>query len=516
MLAVLSGKGTVQSLSEGIRREPKNPEFKIRLGMKYQERRLRDIALALFQEAASLDPEAKLRMALDNGEDVSCREMADYQFARAYGAGKPEYLEKFVRDYPSGRLVGDAYLDLTRFDGLGDKGNTPLFLKMMAARPHDPAVLERYVSKFLDSQDQVEVRVTLDRGLALAENTVRTLENDDAAGAAMNLAELWLLKGDPGRAEAESGPEFRLSLVRFWAASMLRYAEFWTLKNRNLEDAERAAALALSMCPDDASLRRRVARIYFFAPERPEKAIEVYGPTSLKRIESNAAELYEYFSFWSAHKMNGESAQGALEALLRLKPDSLLYRSMAAEAYLKAGQTERASNIFGPDFLARHPQEHSVLYDYGIFWIQKNANMESAVPALIKAIRESPRNWNDQLRAAMVLSRANKSPVILSVIGPDYLPHIKDDPAALCGYAQFWLRKNENLASALEAAQAACGLEKNSADVWSTLAELFLANAKPGEALAVIDKAMSLANIKNTLERCTGIKMKIQDALQKK
>lgn len=590
ILAVLSGKNTFKSLSEQIRLEPKNPEIKIKLGMKYQTRHLRQIALPIFKEAASLDPEGKIMMKLDSGEEVSCREMADYQYARTFmvtdGTIEPEHLEKFVRDYPLGRLAGEAYLYRTRSARLEDKDEATRFLELMAMRPHDPVVLERYVSKMMDSRDEKESNITLDRGLDYAEKTVRALDEYDPTSAALNYARIWFLKDDPSQAEAVFGPEFKSSQLKRWASSLVSYAEFWTLKNRNLQDAEKSAEIALSMCPDDASLRRAVARIYFYLPARPEKAIAIYGPAFKKSLESNAAELYEYFSFWLARKINLESAQDALETLLQLKPESVHYRSSAANAYLKVSQPDRALAVFGPTFIARHAEEVSVLYDYGMFWVQKNTNLESAVPALVKSTRESPRNGTDQWRAATALEKANKSDAVFSVFGPDYLLFIKDDPTALTTYAQFWLDKKtnqksvmealdmvsrspapdwfnrweaaycylhlgrvdkadeifgtaymktiagdamrlqayaqfwlgmkKNLLSALEAARAACELEKDSSKYWNVLAELFLANGKPREASEAIDKAISLTKSKDLLERFEAVKKKIKTALEKK
>lgn len=464
VLAVLSGKDTVQALSERMRREPRNPEVKIKLGIKYQGRYLRDIALPLFQEAAALDPQGKIMMKRDDGEEVSCREMADYQYARTFlvtwGTIEPEHLEKFVRDYPSGRLTGDAYMDLTRSNRFEDEEDVAACLRLIALRPNDPAVLERYVTQIQDSQDQGEAKKTLDRGFDLAANSVRFLEDNDLTRAASNLARLWFFKGDPSKAEEAFGREFRAFQVGRWAASLMNYAEFWALKNRNLEDAEKAAVLALSICPEEAPLRRAAARIYLYPPAKPEKALEVYGPAFVKNIETNAAELYEYFSFWLARKTNEEGARSALEALLRLRPESVHYRSSAASALLKAGKADQALAVFGPDFIARHGDDHPVLYDYGSFWVNRNNNLESAVPALVKASKESPRAYADQYRAAEALTKAAKPETLLEVFGPNYLPYIKDNVLGLCMYAGFWLGRKENLESAVEALETASRLPK--------------------------------------------------------
>jgi len=486
ILAVLAGKDTVQELSERLAREPKNPEIRIKLGLKYQARYLRKIALPLFKEAAALDPKGTIMMKLDDGEDVSCREMADYQYARTFlvtwGTIEPEHLEKFVRDYPSGRLADEAYMDLTRMTSIEDEEGATAFLKLMAMRPHDPEVLERYVSQLLRFQNQAEAKKTLDRGLDLAENTVRALEDYDLAHAASNLAELWFLKGDPAKAEDAYGPEFIASRIRRWASALMSYAEFWYAKNRNLEDAEKSVSVSLSLCPADAPLRRAAARIYLYPPGKPEKALEVYGPAFLKSLETNAAELYEYFSFWLVRKTNEESAQSALETLLRLRPESVHYRSSAASAYLKAGHTEKALAVFGPDFIARHAGDHAVLYDYGIFWANRNSNLESAVPALVKASKESPRGYAEQRRAVEALIKAGKPETIREVFGPDYLPYIKDSGLGLGMYAGLWLSLKENKDSAIQALETASRLPNLDWFDRSYIARYFIQAGLPGRA----------------------------------
>ncbi|MCJ7565490.1 MAG: hypothetical protein MUP52_13005, partial [Candidatus Aminicenantes bacterium] len=430
--------------------------------LKYQVRQQREKALPLFKEAASLDPESKIMMRRENGEEVSCREMADYQYARTFlvtwGTIEPDHLEKFVRDHPSGRLTKDAYLDLALGTRLNDEEGAATFYKLFAMCPHDPEVLESYVAQVQRYQDQSDAKNTLDRGLEFAESTVDVLKKNDLNRAALNLAELRLLKGDPVKAEDAYGPEFIASQIRSWAEALMNYAEFWNVKNRNLENAEAAVTLALAMRPAEASFRRAAARFYLFPPGKPDKALEVYGPGFVKSLENDPAELYEYFSFWLARKMNAESALSALETLLRLRPESVHYRSSAASALIKAGYPERALAVFGPDFIARYAGEHSVLYDYGSFWVNRNSNLESAVPALVKAASESPRTWADQYRAVTALDKANRPEAVFSVFGPSYLPHIKDDPLALCQYARFWLGKNTNKDSALEALDAAVRL----------------------------------------------------------
>jgi hypothetical protein len=460
--AVLTGKDTALALSDQIRTEPKNPVPRIKLGIKYQARYLRQFALPLFEEAAALDPEGKIMMPLDDGENVSCREMADYQYARTFvvtwGTIEPERLEKFIRAYPKGVLLGRAFKDLARMTSPDDDEGAAVYMSLMEKRPRDPEVLDRYASELQQYQDKPAAMKTLDRGLDFADQTVRSLSDANVTDAALNHAQLWLLKGNPEKAEEVFGPAFEGSQVERWAEALMRYAEFWSLKNRNLEDANRSIELALKICPENAALRRTAARIYLSLPEKAGKAAEAYGPEFLRNLEANATELYEYFSFWLSRKANEESALSALKALLRLKPESVHYRSSAANAFIKAGRNDEALAVFGPDFISRHGNEHPVLFDYGSFWIERKSNLDSAVPALVKACKESPRIYADHARAAEALSRAGRAESLKEVFGPDYLPHTKDNALGLCQYASFWLSRKENEASALEALDMASKL----------------------------------------------------------
>ncbi|MCX6559041.1 MAG: hypothetical protein NTZ26_00875, partial [Candidatus Aminicenantes bacterium] len=102
--SAVDGRLTVRDLRRRIQAEPKNPEVRILLGRKHQERHQRDEALALFREAAALDPKGVLMTRTGDGAVVSCRELAEFETARTYtvtwGTMERDWMPKFIKSHP--------------------------------------------------------------------------------------------------------------------------------------------------------------------------------------------------------------------------------------------------------------------------------------------------------------------------------------------------------------------------------------------------------------------------------
>jgi len=92
--------------------------------------------------------------------------------------------------------------------------------------------------------------------------------------------------------------------------------------------------------------------------------------------------------------------------------------------------------------------------------------LESAVPALTRALSLSPSTWINQWQAASALAKINKPEEAVKVFGPTYLPHIKENVDALSRYADYWVRENTNKESAIEALEIAIRLENLDAFDW--------------------------------------------------
>lgn len=477
------------SLTQQRIREPRNPEVLIKLGLKYQERQDRNKALELFQQARALDPDGKIMMRRENGELVSCGEMAEFQYARTFMVtfGMIEYrrLDEFIKKHPSSRLARDAYLEIMRGYYMDEEGDD-FYGRVAAQFPHDPEIANRLAEQVSQFSRNVKQDTNLDRSLTLSENALREAETISLPRTAQNLAQLRFLKGNSDKAEEAYGRDFLAGQVKAWTEILISYAEFWLNRKQNTEDAEAAVRLALSLSPADPGLRRRAAALYLLSPAKPDKALEIYGPEFLKSIQNSPPDLYDYFKFWLTLKANDASAMSALETLLRLKPESVYYRSSAAGVLERAGYKDRALSVFGPDFAAQHSNDTNALYEYADFWIRRNINLDSAVSALETASRISPRSWLRQRQAAELLVKINRPDAALAVFGPSYLPSLGEDASALCEYARFWMVDTKmNKESAMEALEKASRLK--SLTMWdrNRAASIFLSVGKPDRAEAI-------------------------------
>jgi len=463
ILRILSGRDTAKSLTDRLAKEPRSSEALIRLGMKYQERQNRPKALELFDVAAALDPKRTIFMTTDAGDRVSCREMAEFQRARSYvatwGSMQPQRLEAFVASHPNSPLARQAYLEVSRFSRLDDEEGRDLCREMMAKFPRDPEVFARVTEKIKESSLQGEQAATLDPATAMADRILRTQEEVSPAKAAEFLAFLEFAKNHPELAEDAYGPEFMVSQTKSWAESLLTYAEFWLSRGRNSEDADAAILKALSISPNETNIPRTAARLYLLAPARPEKALDVYGPRILSGLADNARALFDYFSFWKRNGLNKDSALAALDAALKLKPESVDFRISAASLFLDAGDEAGALAVFGPDFAAKAADSPSALFEYGGFWISKDVNRESAVSALIRAAKAGPRKWVDLWGAAQQLHKIGRMDAASEIFGDAILPQIAEDARALSIYAGFWISAKTNLDSALRALDTAARLK---------------------------------------------------------
>jgi tetratricopeptide (TPR) repeat protein len=312
-------------------------------------------------------------------------------------------------------------------------------------------VLERVVEVMTRSQERSGSAPLIDQGIDAAEKTRDAVSKWSTVEIAQDLAKLQLMNKQPDSAAQAFGPDFLTSQIRSWAGALVTYAEFWAQQKTNRPEVERAVHLALKVCPDDPVLCRRLANIYMRPPAREDAALDVYGPGILKSIQDSPADLYAYFSFWIGWKSNVASAMEAQKSLLRLRPDSLYYRSYAAAVLWRGGYRDRALAVFGPDYVAAHPDRMSHLFEYGLFWAQRGANLKSAIPALVRAAKLSPRTASEQRGAATALVEANRADLVPEIFGPAYLSSIADDADSLIVYAEFWLERKQNQASALAA-----------------------------------------------------------------
>ncbi|MGD0781785.1 MAG: hypothetical protein ABSA30_02880 [Candidatus Aminicenantales bacterium] len=381
--------------------------------------------------------------------------MAEFQIARTFvvtwGTIEPERIKEYIRSHPASPLLREAYLEEGRFLDLSDPEESAFYSRILDSIPHDPDILARLGEEWSRLGEKQASNPLFDSATNYAARTVDALQKTSPADAAKILAALISVKGDWIRVENVFGPDFVAGQTRVWARSLLDYAEFWMLRKRNETDALAAVRLALTLRPDDAGVRQSAARVFLFDPPRTEEALAAYGPAWLARSDRTPQELYDYFSFWTGRKANRESALAALDILLAKAPDGLHFRLSAASVLWKSDEKDKAQAVFGPGYAASHSDRLAHLYEYGMFWIARGNNIDTAVPALVRAASEPLMPWMNKWRAAEILDKAGRSAEAEKVLDPSCLESFAGDSSALTEYARFWANRKTNPQTVLRA-----------------------------------------------------------------
>ena len=139
-----------------------------------------------------------------------------------------------------------------------------------------------------------------------------------------------------------------------------------------------------------------LAELYMLKGEK-EKADETFGKRFVERqVSSLTATLMQYASFWIGHKDHTESAEEMMGLALKIDPDRWYNFRTAAQNYIKLENHDKAQEIFGPEFIAKHQDNASVLNSYAMFWAAQGKNLESALASAKKSIEaeEAYYNWD--------------------------------------------------------------------------------------------------------------------------
>ncbi len=286
----------------------------------------------------------------------------------------------------------------------------------------------------------------------------------------------------------------------------------------NKENIDRGIEMAEGMGGMDyASIANYRARLYQLKGDLSQ-AEAAYGPEFMDgRVTSLANSLSSYASFWMQQKKNLDSAEKMLQTAILLQPDNAYFRQSAAGFYLQAGKTDKALEVFGPEFIKIPKLNASALMTYARFWVQRKQNMDSATAAMESALKLSPEDAYVRQSAAQVFIMMEKQDKAIEIYGSAYIK-TQDNPLALSSYGRFWAGQKKNLDSALEAAKKATTLadqSPNQSYLWDSLAGVYLAAGKLEEALKAEEKALSLDEGFNTEFYQTQLK-KIKEEIEKK
>jgi len=182
---------------------------------------------------------------------------------------------------------------------------------------------------------------------------------------------------------------------------------------------------------------------------------------------------------------------------LRKKPELSPYtilEQLTASLYMMKGDKAKADEVFGKDFAEGQVDILvNTLLTYAEFWVEKDANKDSALAMTDKAIGLAPDDTYYIQQAAGIYVKAGQEAKALAIFGPDYLKKNFEDAAKDYGYAIFWIRQDKNIQSALVAAEKACALKPGIYYYWKTVSDAYAKMKKYPEAIKAGEKAVETA-----------------------
>jgi tetratricopeptide (TPR) repeat protein len=324
----LSGEETYRTLSAAYDRDPKNVEVAFKLAQKCENRyttEMTDKAKALYEKVIALDPEGKAGSTTFDyvKASVPYTEAAQYALGRMVAFGRkpdPAPLRGFIAKYPNSALVKQAYSYLSNYyQYYASQEDAAKFFDEYTARyPEDAAVLNSYVERIIKD------KAPLDKGLDLAEKIKAIVGYPPNADYMQNLAQLYALKGDVGKADEVYGKDFISSYISNAVSALTGYADFWIGQGKNLDSVEAMADLAAELKPDQWYTLQTVADIYLKL-NKDEKALTVFGPALAKKNWDERGVLASYAAFWNRQSKNLTSALEAAERAVELAGDYYNY-----------------------------------------------------------------------------------------------------------------------------------------------------------------------------------------------
>jgi tetratricopeptide (TPR) repeat protein len=283
-------------------------------------------------------------------------EAADFALAQSTAMGAkpdPAPLLAFIKKYPASAFVKNAYSYLGYYYGqMASKEDAAKFFEEYTAKfPDNKDALQSYVQRIVKDKDPV------DKGLELAEKLKELTGYPESPEVQEALAQLYVLKNDPGKADEVYGKDFVDSYISSAVFALTGYANFWIDQEKNLASAEETAdvvAAALGASTDVPSYYlSQVAGIYARL-KKPDKALGLYGPAFAKKNWGDANSLASYAGFWQRQGTNLDDALAAARHSVEMAPDyynnfilaQILFKMKSYDEALKAA--EKAVELVKP------------------------------------------------------------------------------------------------------------------------------------------------------------------------
>jgi len=324
----VAGIDTYGALSDRYAKDPDNVEVVFKLAEKCSDRysdELTKKSNELYRKVLTMDLGGRTGSYYDEYRKASVPyvEAAEFALAQQASNGRkpdPAPLRAFIAKHPSSVLLKSAYGGLSYYYGYQapKEDAAKFFEEALAKFPDDKNMASTYLARIVRDKEPV------DKGLALAEKLKEKTGYPRDPDVQESLAQLYVLKDEPAKAEEEYGKDFAESYVSTAVFALTGYANFWIDQERNLESAEEMAdiaAAAVGAKKDVPSYYLSQVAAVYAKLGKIDKALALYGPEQAKKSWDNQSALYSYAAFWYRQDKNLDSAVEAAQRSVELKSD---------------------------------------------------------------------------------------------------------------------------------------------------------------------------------------------------
>ena len=324
----VAGIDTYGALSDRYAKDPDNVEVVFKLAEKCSDRysdELTKKSNELYRKVLTMDLGGRTGSYYDEYRKASVPyvEAAEFALAQQASNGRkpdPAPLRAFIAKHPSSVLLKSAYGGLSYYYGYQapKEDAAKFFEEALAKFPDDKNMASTYLARIVRDKEPV------DKGLALAEKLKEKTGYPRDPDVQESLAQLYVLKDEPAKAEEEYGKDFAESYVSTAVFALTGYANFWIDQERNLESAEEMAdiaAAAVGAKKDVPSYYLSQVAAVYTKLGKIDKALALYGPEQAKKSWDNQNALYSYAAFWYRQDKNLDSAVEAAQRSVELKSD---------------------------------------------------------------------------------------------------------------------------------------------------------------------------------------------------
>lgn len=354
----------------------------MQVGRKYEDRFQTDKALPLYKEVLALDPEGRAGTTDYSGVAIPCSDYADFRIALDAGAKARDaapYLD-FAARRPASPLARVAYRGCAFYFLTGKTKDEAFkfFEDGLAKFPGDALLTFYYLQRISQERANLDRGIALAREMAqyaslndtvqLLGARLQAVKGDmdsaeaaygqdyvdgrlsSAVNALMNYAQFWagqkknmesavkamdlamnlqpnnfyapnsaarfyLEAGLPEKADEVYGSAY-VEKYKDDAQALAYYAAFWADQKKHPESLG-AAEAAVKLKPDDPNILETAARA-FIGWDKKDRALAVFGPSTVPKIGDDAMLLNNYAWFWAQQGTNLESALAAVKRSIAL------------------------------------------------------------------------------------------------------------------------------------------------------------------------------------------------------